>query len=195
MMTELTAKLSKLFENMKNENGKCLRCTYNKYISEINYEKSAQDQKIYYETKKVCCRCENVYPYTNHKFPHYVFELDNYPKDVIDVDLSRIIHIHNHKEFSGTEEEPKYDEKGKCIELTIVNRYKCDFCKKLSDYTEIKEHYNLNNPCDRMKELTKKEKGRIRYRNKQKNKVERIKRIKRENTVENNNKLTLIVTK
>ena len=51
-MAESTAKLSKLFENMKNENGKCLRCTYNKYISEINYEKSAQDQKIYYETKK-----------------------------------------------------------------------------------------------------------------------------------------------
>ena len=35
---------------------------------------------------------------------------------------------------------------------------------------EIKEQYNLNNPCDKMKELTKKEKGRIRYKNKHKGK-------------------------
>lgn len=172
----------------------CPRCTYSKVISGVDYKKSAQNQKIYFRTFKVCCRCNYIRPY-EYAFPYCVFELDNYPKELIDVDLTKIIHIHNHNEFSGTEDIAKYDDKGKCIELTIVNRYKCDFCGKLSDYTEIKEQYNLNNPCDKMKKLTKKEKGRIKYRNKHKgkNKENKYTDDKGRMLVEEN-KLMLIVT-
>ena len=124
---------------------------YDKIEYKIDYEKSAQEQKIYYTIIKSCSESKQVEPIYENK----IVELNNYPS-YINADLSKIIHEHNHNEFHFVEEKPTYDLRNNCIELILINHYKCDFCDKPSDYTEIKEKYDLNNPCERMNELTKK---------------------------------------
>lgn len=123
----------------------------------VDYEWSVQEQKVCYRYSEKCSKCNHYDYHTAIVFA----ELDNYPKD-IDVDLSKIIHEHNHNKIHYVEEKPTYDKQGNCIELVLINHYKCDFCDKLSDYTDIKNKYDLNNPCDRMNELTKWEKEHIR---------------------------------
>lgn len=127
-----------------------------KYV--IDYNLSAQDQKIRYQYSQTCNKCK----YSEYHTAFISAELDDYPSDM-KVDLSKIIHEHNHNKLHYVEEEPTYDKRGNCIKLVLINHYMCDFCGKLSDYTDIKNRYDLNNPCDRMKKLTKHEKERIRH--------------------------------
>lgn len=178
----------------------CPRCTYNKFISAVDYRKSARKQKIYYKTYKVCCRCNYPHPYS-YKFPCYVFELDDYPKELINVDLSRIIHDHDHNLVDYIEEKPRYGKQGKCIELVLIRHYKCSFCEKKSEYTEICDKYDLNNPCKRMKELTEEyekiksesETKRIKNINKQRRKKEKYTYVDGKCLYNNKNKLMVIV--
>lgn len=114
---------------------------YNNINYEIDYKISAQEQKIYYKEIRKCSKCK----YKNiSKFK--TAELDNYPNDM-NVDLSKIIHEHNHNKFDYVEEKCKYNNLGKCLPI-LIKHYKCDFCDKLSDYTEISGHDHNHNKFD-----------------------------------------------
>lgn len=75
---------------------KCKRCVYNKEVYKIDYWISAQEQKIYYSRVKVCKNCNYIKP--KQDFNYTEAELDNYPSDM-NVDLSKIIHEHNHNKI------------------------------------------------------------------------------------------------
>lgn len=128
---------------------KCKRCIYDKVIYKVDYEFSARRQLIFYYEIKICSKCNH---YSRDSYNLKRAELDNYPS-CLNVDLSKIVHEHNHNKLGRVEEFPRYNEYGYCIELFSINHYKCDFCDKESDYIE-KNKYDLNNPCDRMNELT-----------------------------------------
>lgn len=139
----------------------CKRCKYDKTINEIDYSKSAQKQKICYNKIKVCSKCNYISPYDNYKYKEV--SLNNYPKDM-NVNLSKIIHEHDHNNiYNFKYDKIEYDKEGNCIKLILIKYYKCNFCgKKMDEYTEIEE-YDLNNPCEGMKELTKERKEGKRY--------------------------------
>ena len=73
--------------------------------------------------------------------------MNNYPS-CINVDLLKIIHKHDHFKFDYKEYKPKFDNDGKCIEFITIIHYKCNYCGKKSDYTEIENNYDLS--CDEM---------------------------------------------
>ena len=107
---------------------------YDKIEYEIDYLKSAKQQKIYYKEIKSCSKTELVLPICENK----IARLNNYPSDM-NVDLSKIIHEHNHNNYY-IKDKPEYDiYNDKCIKLTLIKYYKCDFCdKKMCKYTEKK---------------------------------------------------------
>lgn len=113
----------------------CKRCKYDKSEYEIYYRESAQKQKICYKETKVCSKCNYISPY--EKIIKKEAELDNYPSDM-NVDLSKIVHEHNHNKFSHIRDKTEYN-KGICTKLTLTKYYKCDICDKIVDYTEIEE--------------------------------------------------------
>lgn len=112
---------------------------YDKTEYEIDYKKSARKQKIYYTEIKSCSKTEHVRP----RYKNKIVELDNYPSDM-NVNLTKIVHKHNHNKIDYTEDKPKFDNNGKCIEFISITHYKCDFCDKLSDYTETKSNCNFS---------------------------------------------------
>lgn len=116
---------------------------YDKTEYRIDYKKSAQEQKIYYTEIKSCSKSKQVIP----KHENKIVELNNYPS-YINVDLSLIIHEHNHNKIGYTEDKPKFDNNGKCVGFISIMHYKCKFCDKLSDYTEIKDNNDLS--CDKI---------------------------------------------
>ena len=131
---------------------------YDKTEYIIDYKKSAQEQKIYYTEIKLCSKSKRVFPKEYYK----EVSINNYPRDMV-VDLSKIVHKHNHNKIDYKEDKVEYDEKDNCIKLVLFKYCKCDFCDKImNEYTEIEEH-DLNNPCERMNELTKKKKEEKRY--------------------------------
>ena len=125
---------------MSNVKG-CKRCKYDKTIYHINYSRSAQEQMIYYTTDIVCSKC-NYKPKPKRKPYMYYMEEYKIPLDRVtddmNVDLTKIIHEHNHNKSYGNDyEDYIYDNDHNCIETVLIKRYKCDFCGKLSDYSEI----------------------------------------------------------
>lgn len=125
---------------------KCKRCKYNKNIYEIDYNKSAQEQKIYCVKFKVCKICDYIRPekYGKRNPRNMCYEINKYPDD-LNVDLSKIIHIHNHNKYRDDEIKYIHDNNNKLIKINLIKRYKCDICDKLVDYIEIKEEYDLSN--------------------------------------------------
>ena len=113
----------------------CKRCKYDKSEYEIYYRESAQKQKICYKETKVCSKCNYISPY--EKIIKKEVELDNYPSDM-NVDLSKIVHEHNHNKFSHIRDKAEYNN-DICTKLTLIKFYKCDICDKIVDYTEIEE--------------------------------------------------------
>lgn len=110
----------------------CDRCRY-KIIYHIDYRKSAQEQKIYYTTDKVCSKCN----YIKCKSKYKEASLDNYPSDM-NVDLSKIIHEHNHNKYCGYQHyKDIYDNDHNCIKSVLIKTYACDFCNKMFECTEI----------------------------------------------------------
>lgn len=129
---------------------------YDKTKYKIDYKTSAQKQKIYYKEIKMCSKSKYIKP----KLEYKIVELNNYPSN-INVDLSKIVHEHNHNNIDYKEDKIEYDKEGNCIKLVLIKYHKCDFCDKIiNEYTEIEE-YDLNNPCKRMNEITKKQKEEI----------------------------------
>ena len=123
---------------------KCKRCVYNKEVYKIDYRISAQEQKIYYSRVKVCKNCNYIKP--KQDFEYIKAELDNYPSDM-NVDLSKIIHEHNHNKIGdnyGDLEIKKIYDNNKLIKLILINHCRCDFCNKKMNYYIIKEEYELN---------------------------------------------------
>lgn len=106
---------------------------YDKSEYEIDYKTSARKQKIYYTEIKTCSKSKRITPRKEYK----IAELDNYPKDMI-VDLSKIIHEHNHNKFSHIRDKAEYNN-DICTKLTLIKCYRCDICDKIVDYTEIEE--------------------------------------------------------
>ena len=116
----------------------CKRCSY-KTIYHVDYERSALEQKIYYTSDKVCRKC-NYNPRYKYHFVCRTYRIYEMPLDKVtddmNIDLSRIVHKHNHNKLCSSSQAYKYDNERNCIETVLIKRYECDFCGKLSDYIE-----------------------------------------------------------
>ena len=120
----------------------CKRCSY-KTIYNIDYELSAEEQMVYYTTDKVCSKC-NYNPESKRKYDIFdkeycVIPLDKVTDDM-NVDLSKIIHEHNHNKYRYTEYKTEYD-KDICIKLILIKYYECETFSPLDEEELEKEEF------------------------------------------------------
>lgn len=112
----------------------CKRCSYKDLVRDIDYEESAQEQKLVWKEYHRCIRCK--YPKGNvtcHKC-----DLNDIPEYFKDVDLTKIVHEHNDDitREHDVYENPEYDEEGNCVKITRIEYRYCSFCNKLTNKIE-----------------------------------------------------------